>query len=267
MAITLCYGRARTPVGTRRQPWQFSTRHRADPIPSPHFPVASTGRERYRSPVQTLDPVSPAPSGGLASPAVARNTAAILAVLKAHLPGHGKVLEIAAGSGEHAVAFARGLPGLHWTPSDPSPEARASITAWREAAALPNLAAPLALDAADPLSWPPDGAVNGPPFEAVVCINMIHISPWTATEGLMLGAARMLRRPGGLLCLYGPYREADVPLAPSNAAFDESLRARDPDWGLRALEDVVGVARSAGLALTLRTAMPANNLCLLFRRL
>ena len=222
--------------------------------------------ERYRSPVHTLDPVSAAPSGGLTSPAVARNTAPILAVLKAHLPARGRVLEVAAGSGEHAVAFARGLPGLQWTPSDPSPEARASITAWREAAALPNLTAPLALDAADPLSWPPDGASNGPPFEAVVCINMIHISPWAATEGLMLGAARMLRHPGGLLVLYGPYREADVPLAASNAAFDDTLRARDPDWGLRALEDVVALARAAGLALTLRTAMPANNLCLLFRR-
>ncbi|MFT4913886.1 MAG: SAM-dependent methyltransferase [Brevundimonas sp.] len=266
MAFTLCYNRARTLVGTRRQPWQFSTRRRPNPAPAPHFPVASVDGERYRSPVQTLDPVSAAASGGLTSPAVARNTAAILAVLQAHLPARGRVLEIAAGSGEHAVAFARGLPGLQWTPSDPSPEARASITAWRDAAALPNLAAPLALDAADPLSWPPDGAVNGPPFEAVVCINMIHISPWAATEGLMSGAARMLRHPGGLLCLYGPYREADVPLAPSNAAFDESLKARDPDWGLRALEDVVGVARAAGLVLTLRTAMPANNLCLLFRR-
>tara|TARA_R110002167_G_scaffold130574_1_gene314116 strand:- start:602 stop:1255 length:654 start_codon:yes stop_codon:yes gene_type:complete len=217
--------------------------------------------------VQTLDPVSSAPGGGLASPAVARNSDPILQVLKAHMPARGRVLEIAAGSGEHAVAFARGLPGLQWTPSDPSPEARASITAWREASGLANLAAPLALDAADPLSWPPEGASNGPPFEAVVCINMVHISPWAATEGLMAGAARMLRKPGGLLCLYGPYREADVPLAPSNEAFDESLKARDPDWGLRALEDVVDVARTAGLALTLRTAMPANNLCLLFRRL
>ena len=222
--------------------------------------------ERYRSPVHTLDPVSAAPSGGLTSPAVARNTAPILAVLKAHLPARGRVLEVAAGSGEHAVAFARGLPGLQWTPSDPSPEARASITAWREAAALPNLTAPLALDAADPLAAHRNRFVGAEPFEAVVCINMIHISPWAATEGLMLGAARMLRHPGGLLVLYGPYREADVPLAASNAAFDDSLRARDPDWGLRALEDVVALARAAGLALTLRTAMPANNLCLLFRR-
>ncbi|WP_339915282.1 DUF938 domain-containing protein [uncultured Brevundimonas sp.] len=212
--------------------------------------------------MNSLDTVMPAPSGGLVSPSVARNTAPLLERLRAHLPGRGRVLEIASGSGEHAVAFARALPGIDWTPSDPSAEARASIAAWREAADLPNLAAPLALDAADAGSWPEDAA----PFDAVVCINMIHISPWAATEGLMAGAARMLRHPGGLLCLYGPYREANVPLAPSNEAFDESLKARDPDWGLRALEDVVQLAENAGLAFTLRNAMPANNLCLLFRR-
>jgi len=210
--------------------------------------------------VRTLDPVSATPSGGLTSPAAARNTAAILQVLQAHLPPHGTVLEIAAGSGEHAVAFARALPGVAWTPSDPSPEARTSIAAWRDQAALPNLAAPIALDAADPQTWP---AV---PVDAVVCINMIHISPWSATEGLMAGAARLLPQPGGLLALYGPYREADAPLAPSNAAFDDSLKARDPAWGLRDREAVQALARSHGLYLTLRIAMPANNLMLLFRR-
>lgn len=193
---------------------------------------------------------------------MARNTAPLLERLRAHLPGRGRVLEIASGSGEHAVAFARALPGIDWTPSDPSAEARASIAAWRDAADLPNLAAPLALDATDATSWPEGEGL----FDAVVCINMVHISPWAATVGLVAGAARVLRNPGGLLCLYGPYREADVPLAPSNAAFDESLKARDPDWGLRALEDVVQLAESAGLAFTLRNAMPANNLCLLFRQ-
>jgi len=207
-----------------------------------------------------MDPVSATPSGGLTSPAVARNTAAILQVLRTHLPPQGRVLEIAAGSGEHAVAFARALPGVDWTPSDPSAEARASIAAWRDRAALPNLGPPLALDAADPQTWP------NASFDAVVCINMIHISPWSATEGLMAGAARLLPQPGSLLVLYGPYREADAPLAPSNAAFDDSLKARDPAWGLRDREAVQALARSHGLYLTLRIAMPANNLMLLFRR-
>ena len=207
-----------------------------------------------------MDSIGAAPSGGLSSPAVARNTAPILDVLRAHLPARGRVLEIASGSGEHAVAFAAALPGVIWTPTDPSPEARASIAAWGANAALLNLAPALALDAAAPATWP-DAT-----FDAVVCINMIHISPWTATQGLMAGAARVLTNPGGLLYLYGPYREADHPIAPSNATFDHSLRARDPAWGLRALEDVVAEARLHGLAHTLRREMPANNLSLLFRR-
>jgi hypothetical protein len=211
--------------------------------------------------MQTMDPVIATPAGALASPAVARNTGPILAVLKAHLPARGRVLEVAAGSGEHALAFARALPGLSWTPSDPSPEARASIAAWADMAGLPNLDDPLALDALDPATWPNDRV------EAVVCINMIHITPWAATEGLMRLAGGLLRRPGGLLALYGPYREAEIPLAPSNAAFHDSLRARDPAWGLRDREAVVAAATAEGLALTLRREMPANNLMLLFRAL
>jgi SAM-dependent methyltransferase len=209
--------------------------------------------------MQTMDPVTATPEGALASPAVARNSQPILAVLKAHLPGRGAVLEVAAGSGEHAVTFAGALPGLDWTPSDPSAEARASIAAWSARAAAPNLRAPLALDMLDEASWP-DAA-----FEAVVCINMIHISPWAATEGLMRLAGRRLRRPGGLLALYGPYREPQVELAASNAAFDDSLKARNPDWGLRERDAVVAQAKGEGLALTLRIAMPANNIMLLFR--
>jgi SAM-dependent methyltransferase len=209
--------------------------------------------------MQTMDAIEATPPGGLRSPAVARNTGPILEVLRAHLPGRGEVLEIAAGSGEHAAAFAGALSGLDWTPTDPSPEARASIAAWAEAAGLPNLRPPLALDMLDPTTWP-EGRV-----QAVVCINMIHISPWAATEGLMALAGRVLA-PGGLLALYGPYREADVPLAPSNAAFDESLKSRDPAWGLRDRDAVAGAAKAEGLALTLRVAMPANNLMLLFRR-
>jgi hypothetical protein len=211
--------------------------------------------------VQTLDPITAAtPDGARTSPAVARNTDPILAVLKAHLPARGRVLEIASGSGEHAVAFARALPQTTWTPSDPSPEARASIAAWSAGAALPNLNPAIDLDAARPDAWP---ALD---VQAIVCINMIHISPWAATEGLMAGAGRILPDPGGLLVLYGPFREDGVPLAPSNAAFDDSLKSRDAAWGLRQVADVVALAKSHSLHLTRRAEMPANNLMLLFRR-
>lgn len=210
--------------------------------------------------MQTMDTLNTLPDGAAASPAVARNTGPILEVLSAHLPTRGRVLEVAAGSGEHAVAFARALPGLEWTPSDPSPEARTSIAAWAGAAALPNLSAPLALDVLDDTTWPTETV------QAVVCINMIHISPWPATIGLMRLVGQTVIQPGGLLALYGPFREADVPLAPSNAAFDDSLKARNPDWGLRDLYAVVEAARTEGLRLTLRREMPANNLMLLFRR-
>ena len=210
--------------------------------------------------MQTLDSVQKAATAGaLASPAVARNTAPILEVLRAHLPARARVLEVASGSGEHAVAFARALPSTTWTPSDPSPEARASIAAWTAEAALANLRPALPLDAADPDGWPEIDA------QVVFCANMIHISPWVATEGLMAGAGRILPDPGGLLVLYGPYRESDAPLAPSNAAFDESLKARDPAWGLRDLDAVVALAKSHRLHLTRRVEMPANNLMLLFR--
>ena len=199
------------------------------------------------------------PPGALSSPAARRNAAPILGVLKAHMPKKGRVLEVAAGSGEHALIFACALPGLTWTPSDPSSEARDSIEAWRRDGP-PNLRPAFLLDAADPTTWPDTAQ------DAVYCANMTHISPWSATEGLMDLAGRVLRRPGGLLVLYGPYREAEVPLAASNAAFDESLKARNPSWGLRAREDVEDLARSQGLVATRRVQMPSNNLMLLFRR-
>ncbi len=209
--------------------------------------------------MQTMDALNATPEGGLSSPAAIRNAGPILEVLRAHLPARGRVLEIAGGSGQHAVAFAGALPGLEWTPSDPSPEARASMAAWAAWAKLPNLQPPLALDMLDEAGWPT------PTTDAVLCVNMIHISPWAATEGLMRLAGRVLRRPGGLLALYGPYREPEVDLAPSNADFDLSLKARNPDWGLRDRDAVVAEAAAVGLALTQRIAMPANNIFLLFR--
>jgi SAM-dependent methyltransferase len=200
-----------------------------------------------------------APAGARRAPSTARNRDPILAVLKPRMPRSGLVLEIASGAGEHAVYNAAALPGLRWRPTDPDPEALASIAAWRDHAALPNLLPPLRLDAADPDGWPVDRA------DAVVNINMIHISPWAATQGLMAGAGRLLP-PGGPLFLYGPYIEAEVETAPSNRAFDEGLRRRDPAWGLRDRDAVVALAAQHGLALEERIAMPANNLMLVFRK-
>ncbi|MBC2662168.1 DUF938 domain-containing protein [Novosphingobium flavum] len=192
------------------------------------------------------------------APAVARNRDPILVVLRQVLPDHGTVLEVASGTGEHAVHFARHLPALTWQPSDPSPEACASIEAWRRAEGLGNVWAPLALDAAA-ATWPEVSAA------AVVCINMVHISPWAATLGLLRGAARVLP-PGGVLYLYGPYRQTGVPLAPGNTAFDADLRERDPRWGLRELDEVVAAAGHAGFTLDRIVEMPANNLSVVFRR-
>src|SRR5262249_36364117 len=198
------------------------------------------------------------PPGALTASAVARNREPILAVLRRVLPERGLVLEIASGSGEHAVYFAAVLQNLRWQPTDPDPEAHDSIAAYRAAAQLPNLLPPLALDAAAS-NWPVTQA------DAVVSINMIHIAPWAAAEGLMAGAKRLLPG-GGVLFLYGPFREHGRHTAPSNAAFDESLRARNREWGVRDLDEVAGLASRHGLALEERIAMPANNLSVVFRR-
>lgn len=192
------------------------------------------------------------------APAAARNRDPILAVLRDALPPAGLVLEVASGTGEHAVHFARALPDLAWQPSDPDPQARASIAAWREAEGLPNLLAPIVLDAALP-EWPVAAA------DAMVCINMIHISPWESTVGLMDGAGRLLAS-GQPLMLYGPYRRADHPIERSNQAFDEDLRRRDPRWGLRSVEEVRQCASGRGLELERVVEMPANNLSLIFRK-
>jgi Protein of unknown function (DUF938) len=190
--------------------------------------------------------------------AALRNRDPILAVLREVLPTSGLVLEVASGTGEHVVHFARALPGLVWQPSDPSPNARASIAAWIAEQGGPNLRAPLALDAASS-TWPVTAA------NAIVCINMIHISPWEATEGLMRGAGAILPS-GGVLYLYGPYSRADRPLEPGNAAFHDRLKARDPQWGLRELGAVEAAAIDAGLTLQCVAEMPANNLSVVFRR-
>jgi Protein of unknown function (DUF938) len=187
------------------------------------------------------------------APATARNREPIRDVLARVLPERGIVLEIASGSGEHATAFARAFPALTWQPSDADPTAVASIAAHRAEAGLANLAAPLALDVTRP--WPIDHA------DAIVCINMIHISPWESALALFANAGRIL---GSVLYLYGPY-SFDHVLAPSNADFDRSLRSRDPRWGVRDVADLEQAARGHGLELRETVAMPANNHSLVFR--
>lgn len=194
----------------------------------------------------------------LASPSAARNRGPILDMLRGVLPSCGTVLEIASGTGEHAVHVAAACPHLVWQPTDPEPSALRSISAHRALARLPNLLAPLELDVRQ-TPWASERA------DAVVAINMIHIAPWAATIGLMAGAGRALP-PGGILFLYGPFIEEDRELAASNAAFDADLRARNPDWGVRRLSRVTAVAAGENLRLLDRREMPANNLGLVFVR-
>ena len=192
------------------------------------------------------------------APSVQRNREDILGVLRDVLPEQGLVLEVASGSGEHAVYFAQGLPGVTWQPSDRDPQALASIRAWSEEAGLPNLRKPLELDVAGE-DWEIVRA------DAIVAINMVHISPWAACEGLISGAGRVLP-PEGTLFLYGAYFRADRDTAPSNLEFDRSLRERDPRWGVRQLEKVVDTAAAAGLDLCSLVDMPNNNCSVVFRR-
>jgi SAM-dependent methyltransferase len=192
------------------------------------------------------------------APATLRNRAPILEVLHPLLPRTGLVLEVASGTGEHAVHFAQALPTLRWQPSDPSPEARRSIAAWIAAEKLNNVLPPLDLDAAND-DWPITRA------DAVLCVNMIHISPWEATEGLMRGAGRLLDA-GRMLYLYGPFRRSGQALEPSNAAFDADLRLRDERWGLRDLDKVASCAKASGLMLEQVIEMPANNLSVILRK-
>jgi hypothetical protein len=192
------------------------------------------------------------------APAALRNREPIADVLREWLPSAGTVLEIASGSGEHVTYFAERFPALEWQPSDVHPDALASIQAWRSEGRLPNLREPILLDAAAS-DWPVDAA------DAILSINMVHISPWGSALGLLAGANRLLSS-GGPLILYGPWLADDLPAAASNLGFDADLRGRDAAWGLRRVEDFASAATERGLRLEDRRQMPANNLMLLFRR-
>lgn len=227
--------------------------------------TGSTSACMASAPTSSIDRIiAPAHEGAMSidarrsSPAALRNREPILEVLSAVLPPTGKVVEIASGSGEHIVHFAAALAELTWQPSDPSPVARASIDAWIVDEGTPNILPPLDIDAAAD-SWPVDRA------DAIVAINMVHISPWAATLGLLRHAADLLPA-GAPLVLYGPYVRAGEVTAPSNAAFDADLRARNPEWGLRDLADVERAAQAAGFRHMVLFAMPANNLSVVFRR-
>jgi SAM-dependent methyltransferase len=192
------------------------------------------------------------------APAAERNREPILAELKRVLPNAGLVLEIASGTGEHIIHFANALPGLTWQPSDSDATFRRSIKAWIAKEAPANVRMPVYLDVLR-LPWPVTQA------DVVLCINMIHVSPWAATQALLDGAKRILPA-GGVLFLYGPYRRFGRHTAPSNAAFDEQLRTSDPEWGLRDLEAVTELARAAGFRLGEVVDMPSNNFSVVFRR-
>jgi hypothetical protein len=198
------------------------------------------------------------PDPRLFAPATQRNRQPILEVLSRVLPADGLVLEVASGSGEHAVWFAQQLRPLVWQPSDPDPLMRQSIAAHAAGAGIKTLMPPLDLDATG-TSWPIERA------DGVICINMIHIAPWAAAEGMMSGAGAILPA-GGVLCLYGPFKRGGQHTAPSNASFDQGLRAQNPSWGVRDLEAVSDLAAAQGLALEEAVEMPANNLTLVFRR-
>jgi len=188
------------------------------------------------------------------APAAGRNVGPIGDVLEEWLPDHGLVLEVASGTGEHALAFARRFPALDWQPTDPDPQALASIAAWQREGPS-NLRPPMTLDVTG--DWHIDGA------DAILCVNMVHISPWACSLGLLDGASRLLG-PGAPLILYGPWLEAEIEAAPSNLAFDLDLKSRDPRWGLRLVEDFAAEAALRSFVLAERRPMPSNNLMLRF---
>jgi SAM-dependent methyltransferase len=192
------------------------------------------------------------------APATLRNRDFILDVLLDALPTTGLILEVGSGSGEHIVHFARNFPALVFQPSDPEPDALLSVAAWVRATGATNVRAPIALDASYSV-WPIASA------DGIICINMVHISPWEATLGLIRGAAAILP-PASPFYLYGPYRREGFATAPSNQSFDRSLRDRNPTWGLRHPEAVAAIAQSVGFSAPAITEMPANNLSVVFRR-
>ena len=198
------------------------------------------------------------------SPAAERNQGPILAVLQALLAPRGNALEIASGTGQHAAHFGAALPGWRWQPTDWQDDLFASISGWCAHSGAQQVLPPLRLDVTQ-AQWPSEGEPFSTPFDLIYCANMIHIAPWECCVALMRGAARHLAADG-MLVTYGPYLEQDVPTAPGNLAFDASLRAQNSQWGLRALEDVARQAEAAGLRLSERHAMPANNLLLVWRR-
>ena len=193
------------------------------------------------------------------SPSAARNVGPILAILRQVLPTHGVVLEIGCGTGEHAVHFAEAMPNLTWLPSDPDSDARASTLSWIKYTGLSNVLPPLDVDVSAK-EWSVEQTA---PLDAIVSLNMVHIAPWEASLGLFAGAGRLLCA-GGLLILYGPFMRNGTHNAPSNAAFDASLKERNPTWGLRDIADVERVADSSGLSLRETFEMPANNMSLVF---
>ncbi|EED35931.1 hypothetical protein NOR51B_1879 [Luminiphilus syltensis NOR5-1B] len=193
-----------------------------------------------------------------------RNRDAILQVLDAHLPASGTVLEVASGSGEHAVYFAPRLRGRYWLPSDIGDNALASIAAWGTAEPADNLLAPISIDASDP-PWPIETGQLPAPITAIVSINMIHIAPWSAAVGLFAGAAELLP-PGGVLYLYGPFSQGGEHISASNADFDISLKQRNAEWGVRDVDQVSTLANQNGFSETGAIPMPANNLSLVFVR-
>lgn len=198
-------------------------------------------------------------SGRLHAAAADRNREPILEVLRRVLPPAGHVLEIASGTGQHVAFFAQALPDLRWQPSDPSPEHLQSIRAWASVSGANNIASPVTIDV-ETWPWPVTYA------DAILNINMVHISPWSATEALFRGAARLLSW-SGVLFLYGPFKRDGQHTAQSNQHFDDRLRGEDPRWGVRDLGDVQYVAASEGFLPPEIVPMPANNLSLIFRRL
>lgn len=198
--------------------------------------------------------VTPGANDRISAPSALRNRDAILQVLRLKLPAAGRTLEIASGTGEHVAHLAAAIPGLQFQPSDPDPQRRASIDYWTHG--LANVQPAIDLDVTAP--WPELRV------DAVICINMVHIAPWTAAEALFAGAARALM-PNGQLILYGPFKIGGAHTAPSNAAFDADLRARNAEWGVRDLTEISELAAHFALTLPERVEMPANNLCLIFR--